>query len=198
MKLSLPSLTFIATVWMTAPALAAANGPESTPGYRLVETKVQFEAGADHYAPWPGAARTVHAGIGYIEPFGAARYACGNGFAEEKQTPVPAELKTWFAAHAADKNPLFCVYRMADGDLHVYDVVIGNQFDRADRNEHKDILVNVVVGGTGAYAGASGLWTGATLGRGAMKPLPNGAALPVSILKLMQGYLRLPQADGAK
>ncbi|MFT4197217.1 MAG: hypothetical protein QM601_04795 [Pseudoxanthomonas sp.] len=178
---------------MAGAPLAAAQEQSTARAYRVVDTRIEFEAGAAYFNPWPQAERTVHSGIGYIEPFGAAHYACGNGFREQAEHPVPEELKAWFAGRAADKNPLFCVYRLRDGDLYAYDVVIGNQYDRPQANEHRDVLVNVVIGGTGAYQGASGIWTGATLGRGEKKEVQPGASLPASILKLMDGYVRLPE-----
>ncbi|MFT3763020.1 MAG: hypothetical protein QM761_10550 [Pseudoxanthomonas sp.] len=188
LRLAFPLVAASATFLATGLADAADRNGD----HRIVETRIELEAGAAHFAPWPQAQKTIHAGLGYIEPFGAAHYACGNGFREEAENPVPAGIKAWFSDNAADKNPLFCVYRLQDGDLYAYDVVIGNQFHRPERDEHKDILVNIVIGGTGAYRNASGVWTGATLGRGEHREIQPGTTLPASILKLMDGYVRLP------
>jgi hypothetical protein len=50
----------------------------------------------------------------------------------------------------------------------------------------------VIVGGTGAFQGATGLWVGLTQGQGKVSEVAPGRKLPESILKLMNGYVRVP------
>ena len=52
-----------------------------------------------------------------------------------------------------------------------------------------DYLINVIVGGTGAFEGATGVLLGVTPGRGPNQDTGYGVALPDSILKLMRGYV---------
>lgn len=51
---------------------------------------------------------------------------------------------------------------------------------------------DMVVGGTGAFEGATGIWVGLTQGQGKVSEVAPGRKLPQSILKLMNGYVRLP------
>jgi hypothetical protein len=54
-----------------------------------------------------------------------------------------------------------------------------------------DYLMNIIVGGTGAFEGATGMLLGITPGRGTLDPV-DGIWLPDSILKLMKGYVLIP------
>ena len=166
--------------------------PAAAGDYNITPVKLQFEAGSGFFKPWP-TGTTYHSGIGYIEPFGAASYTCGTGYKEVADYPLPESLKTWFAAHSDDKNPLFCVYRLKDGDIYAYDYLIGHIKNAPENNEHVDEIVNIVTGGTGAYKDASGIWSGTTPGRGEMKEVRPGYKLPDSILKLLDGYIRTPR-----
>lgn len=40
--------------------------------YKTIRIKMQMEAGAAQYKEWPGGKRTIHSGIGWIQPFGRA------------------------------------------------------------------------------------------------------------------------------
>jgi hypothetical protein len=163
----------------------------ATTEYKVVRSSIQFEAGAAQYTAWPGGT-TIHSGIGYIEPYGQASYACGVNYPETKTWPMPAYLAELVKAQSSDSNPLFCIYTTKAGLLYVYDVVVGNVFLDAQSNEKQDQLINVIVGGTGAFTGATGFWEGLTQGRGALTTVAPNLQLPTSILKLMNGYLRLP------
>lgn len=46
---------------------------------------------------------------------------------------------------------------------------------------------------TSAYEGATGMLLGRTPGRGASTDVAEGVSLPVSILKLMEGYIKIPE-----
>ncbi|MCC7463975.1 MAG: hypothetical protein IT480_16125 [Gammaproteobacteria bacterium] len=174
---------------LTVPALLGVRAWAAGVDPAVTLVRVQFEAGAAWFQPW-SSGTTFHAGSGYIKPFGAASYSCGTGYAEASRHPAPAGVAAWFAAHAIDQNPLFCVYRLKDGDLYVYDYLIGHvQLDAAS-DVRSDAVVNIVVGGSGIFSGASGVWTGTTDGRGVLTAVRPDYRLPASILKLMDGYLR--------
>lgn len=170
-----------------APAPAADSTPAADPAVTTV--RVEFEAGAGFFVPW-SSGTTFHAGIGYIKPWGAASYSCGTGYAEAREHPAPAGFAAWFTAHSIDDNPLFCVYRLDDGDLYAYDYLIGHAQLDAARDVRNDEVVNIIVGGTRRFQGASGVWTGTTDGRGAMQEVRGAYSLPATILKLMDGYVR--------
>jgi len=170
-------------LWLGLASPANAADPAVTP------VRLEFEAGAAFFQPW-SSGTTFHSGVGYLKPFGAASYHCGTGYAEAREHPAPAGLAAWFAANAIDQNPLFCIYRLDEGDLYAYDYLIGHVQLDAARDVRNDEVVNIVVGGTGRFQGASGVWTGTTDGRGAMKEVRSGYALPATILKLMDGYVR--------
>lgn len=162
-------------------------------GFTTVPTTIQFEAGAGLYRQWSGGGMTWHTGVGYIEPYGAATYFCGVGYAEQKQFPMPAYIADLVKTQTADSNPLFCIYQLKNGSLYVYDAVVGNLFTDSASTDKKDQLINIVVGGSGEFTGATGLWVGDTQGRGEVAPVASGQKLPTSILKLMSGYIRLPR-----
>jgi hypothetical protein len=90
------------------------------------------------------------------------------------------------------ETDLFCIYMLKDGNIYAYDGVVGN-LEPADGDDGKmDYLVNVIVGGTGAYEGATGMLLGRTPGKGKSTQVAEELSLPVSILKLMEGYIRIP------
>lgn len=97
----------------------------------------------------------------------------------------------WMAAYSTD---LFCIYMLEDGNIYVYDGVVGNVEPAVDADDGRmDYLINVIVGGTGAYEGATGMLLGETSGRGKSTKVSEGVSLPVSILKLMEGYIKIPE-----
>lgn len=152
---------------------------------------LQMEAGFSFFHPW-SSGQTYHSGIGYIKPYGAAEYSCGTGYKEADAAPVNAALQSYLLQHADDTNPLFCVYRLADGDLYTLDVLVGGVQRDDSHDVRVDEVLNVVLGGTGKFQGASGFWVGSTAGRGKMQAIRANWSLPNSILKIMDGYVRLP------
>lgn len=170
-------------------SLAPAADPAPGADPALTPVRVEFEAGAGFFEAW-SSGTTFHAGIGYIKPFGAARYSCGTGYAEAREHPSPPGIAQWFAANAIDQNPLFCVYRLKDGDLYAYDYLIGHVQLDPPNDVRNDEVVNLVIGGSGRFRGASGVWTGTTDGRGTLVEVRSGYRLPATILKLMDGYVR--------
>ncbi|MGC3981721.1 MAG: hypothetical protein QM808_10700 [Steroidobacteraceae bacterium] len=151
---------------------------------------MQMEAGFSFFRPW-SSGLTYHSGIGYLKPYGAAEYYCGTGYKEAASISLSQPVKDWLLQHADDTNPLFCIYRVSDGDIYTYDVLVGSVSLNEARNEHVDQVLNVVLGGTGKFKNASGFWVGTTSGRGQLKAIRPEWSLPDSILKLMEGYIRM-------
>ena len=180
-------LTAVMALFGTTTAISAADLP-------ITSVQIEFEAGYSFFQPWTSGT-TYHVGVGYIKPFGAASYTCGTGYKEAEKYPVPSGLEKWFISNSIDKNPLFCIYHLKDGDIFVRDYLIGHEKLDPTNNVRNDEVVDIVLGGSGNYRNASGVWTGTTDGRGDMKEVRPGYKLPASILKLMDGYIRYTPRD---
>lgn len=168
------------------------GGPmEEEAPYKFIPITMEMEAGAALFEEWPGGGKTIHAGIGWLHPFGRGEYVAGINYPEAKEYPAPSYFnEDWMSIY---KTQLFCIYRLADGDIYAYDGIVGNLEPQANDDGKIDYLINVIVGGTGAYEGATGVLLGTTSGRGANTEVDGGPALPVSILKLMEGYIKIPE-----
>jgi hypothetical protein len=206
LSLSLILLSFSAFNYCAAQEVKSAPGqggiqsPPGQPGnaavtadktaYKVIPIRMEMEAGAAQYKQWPGGQKTIHAGIGWIHPFGRGEYVAGKGFPEADKYPIPSYFnEEWMKTYETD---LFCIYMLKDGNIYAYDGVVGN-LEPADGDDGKmDYLVNVIVGGTGAYEGATGMLLGRTPGKGKSTQVAEELSLPVSILKLMEGYIRIP------
>jgi hypothetical protein len=161
--------------------------------YKLIQITMEMEAGAAQYYAWPGGGKTIHAGIGWLHPFGRGEYVAGMGYPEAETYPAPSYFnEEWNSIYG---TRLFCIYRLKDGDIYAYDGIVGNlEPELEDGSDGRiDYLINVIVGGTGAYEGATGMLLGRTPGRGANTDVADGVSLPVSILKLMEGYIKIPE-----
>jgi hypothetical protein len=157
--------------------------------YKTIRITMEMEAGVAQYKAWPGEGKTIHAGIGWIEPFGRSEYVAGMGYAEAKKFPEPSYFnEEWMKVYG---TRLFCIYMLKDGNIYAYDGITGNLEKETDDGK-MDYLINVIVGGTGAYEGATGMLLGRTPGRGKNTEAAEGVSLPVSILKLMEGYIKIP------
>lgn len=158
-----------------------------------VGVNVHLQANAGQHEMWPGSTATWHYGTGYIEPFGPASYYCGEGFPEQKQHPLPDWAKGMMKALTGKADGLFCVYVANDGMFFVYDSVVGSR--RVYREGLQNDTINLVIDGTGAFKGATGFWHGLTEGRGVVTQVTPGRRTPEVILKIMQGYVRLAEAQ---
>ncbi len=169
------------------PGNASVTGEKTA--YKVIPITMEMEAGAAQYKEWPGGQKTIHAGIGWIHPFGRGEYVAGMGYPEAAEYPEPSYFNDeWMQTYG---TRLFCIYMLKDGNIYAYDGVVGNL--EPDEGDGKmDYLVNVIVGGTGAYEGATGMLLGRTPGKGANTDVSEGVSLPVSILKLMEGYIKIP------
>ena len=159
--------------------------------YKTISIVIEMEAGSGEFQRWPGGGKTVHAGIGYIKPFGKASYYAGTDYPEEELYPRPDYFnQTWMDLY---KTKLLCVYMLPDGNIFAYDGIAGCYEPMApDTTEKMDELINVIVGGTGAYEGANGMLLGHTQGRGEGTEVAPDVTLPRSLLKIMEGYINIP------
>lgn len=161
--------------------------------------RMAYEAGHDLMKKWPCEGRTVHAGIGWFHPFGRSEYFAIAGDCPERQD---FPLETYFTDKWMDifDTGLFCIYRLQDGDIYAYDGIfqqrgIGDEGVPEKTVElRRDILTNVIVGGTGRYKGATGIMIGTAEGSGWSKVIDEetGQTLPQALLKCLEGYIKIP------
>lgn len=166
-------LLMLSTVaaWTQTPAPGTEAKPSTT-----IPVVMTMAAGSAHWKPYPGADKTMHSGIGHISPFGTASYSCGFGFPEQKTVPKPDYFNaTWQATYG---TALFCVYTVPQGKIYVWDGIVGSLIPKSDAENKSDYLINVIVGGTGIFEGASGMLLGRTVGAGAMKEVAPKETLP--------------------
>jgi hypothetical protein len=128
--------------------------------------------------------------VGSIDPFGAASYWCGKDFPEEKDHPLPKWLGEMMLSFTGKSDPLFCVYRVKDGDFYVWDSVAGSRTRFNDGAQNQS--VNIVVDGTSPFKGATGIWLGITEGHGFVTQVTPGRRVPQTLFKIMNGYVKLP------
>lgn len=181
-------------VWAQGAAGNGQGGGQPPPGptAKTYEMVLQINAGADVFAKWPSGGETWHHGIGFADPFGTIEYYCGKEFPEAKQHPLPEWAKGLFTALTGRADPLFCIYRTKDGEFYVYDSVPGT-LQRGD-NYGRDLIFNVVIDGSGAYKGATGVWIGRTEGVDPSKQVSETRKGKITLLKIMSGYVKVPEA----
>ena len=172
--------------------------------------RMNYHAGYNVYKEWPNGGMTIHAGIGWFHPFGPSEYygmanIPGNWCEEAKQFPLENYFtEDWMKNFETD---LFCIYRMPDGDIYAWDGMFAVRGIDANKcikynSEYtrQDVLVNVIVGGTGRYEGVRGLLIGTAEGGGKTAvcgKMPDGSdlELPETIMKDLSGYIRFPEKD---
>ena len=174
----------------------------------IEHVRMNYHAGYGVYNEWPNGGMTIHSGIGWFHPFGPSEYwgvanIPGNFCEESKQFPLEQFFtEDWMKQFETD---LFCIYRLADGDIYAWDGI----FAVRGLDPHKcirynseytrqDVLVNVIVGGTGRYEGVRGLMIGTTEGGGKTQvcgKMPDGSdlELPETIMKDLDGWIRFPE-----
>ncbi len=196
-----------------APSCGEPEGaPEITPKEvgTVYATHMNYHAGYNVYKPWDNGGMTIHSGIGWFHPFGPSEYygmanIPGNWCEEAKAFPLETFFtEDWMKNFETD---LFCIYRMADGDIYAWDGIFAVRGVDAHKCigfnselQRQDVLINVIVGGTGRYEGARGLMIGTAEGAGTGKVCgkwPDGKdlELPETIMKDLQGYIRFPEKD---
>lgn len=170
---------------------------------RVYKVSMNYHAGYDQYREWPNGGKTIHSGVGWFHPFGPSEYYgmadIGEGAGEEsKQFPLDQHFSDfWMREFETD---LFCIYRLKDGDIYAYDGIFcqrGTGDEGVPDNSlecRRDILTNVIVGGTGRYEGIRGLMMGTAEGSGDSKLMDEemGMTLPRCLLKCLEGYVKIP------
>ncbi len=165
--------------------------------YVCYDVRMSYQAGYAQFKDWTSG-KTVHAGVGWFHPFGPSHYFCGReGFEEAKNYPLENYFSDWWMETFDTRA--FCVYRLADGDIYAWDGIFAVRDSSGDieipHNSsflRRDVLTNIIVGGTGAYEGAIGIMTGTAEGGGEVKTLDNGLTLPEGLLKVLSGYIKIP------
>jgi len=186
MKITSVAIAAILSLTFASPTAAQeSSAPSITP------ISMRLEAGTAFYEAW-SSGTTIHSGVGYIDPYGSTDYWCGIDYAEAEAFPDRMAQNAELLGNSRDSAPLFCVYRAEGGDIYVLDVLIGSIERREGSIERVDAVVNVVLGGTGVFEDASEFWVGTTSGRGEGNEVAPGISLPDSILKLMEGFVRVP------
>lgn len=159
----------------------------------LVPMNMEMEAGSDFYEP-RGIGFTIHSGVGWLEPFGRAEYVAGVGYPEAPAyRPDFMDDPSWTDMFGS--LGLFCIYSFNETDcFYAFDGIMGNIQPKVNDDGKMDYLMNIIVGGTGAFEDATGMLLGITPGRGTEDPV-DGIWLPDSILKLMKGYVLIHEED---
>jgi hypothetical protein len=158
-------------------------------GNTIIPLNLEMEAGS---AQWNdhGSGETTSAGLGWIEPFGRAEYHSGVGYDEDTPALRPDFMDDPSSPYAMDE---LCIYHLPEGDIYAYNAIVGNlalptEDGRADYN------LEIIVGGDGAFTGATGMLFGYTSGRGSEDfPESDGVTGPVPLsnpnIKIMEGYI---------
>ena len=87
---------------------------------------------------------------------------------------------------------------MEDGDIYAWDGIFAVrgkgsiELPMDQEGERRDVLVNVIVGGSGAYRGAIGLMVGTAEGAGKIGTAANGGQMPEALIKDLRGYIKVP------
>lgn len=199
-----------------APAEEAAPAAEEAPAEEreldanehgeVFSVRMNYHAGYGVYKEWPNGGITIHSGIGWFHPFGPSEYygmACppDNMCEEAKAFPLEKHFTDFWMENF--QTDLFCIYRLPDGDIYAWDGIFAVRGKDPNKcivynSEHtrQDILVNVIVGGTGRYEGATGVMVGTAEGGGEAKICGtmadgNPLVLPETIMKDLEGCMRI-------
>ena len=177
---------------------------QTSKDYDVIPLTMSMQAGSAFFETYEGGGvKTIHSGVGYMDPFGVGSYHAGIGYPEAEKFPKEQYASDWFMDTFA--TDLFCIYHLADGDIYAWDGIFGA--NNKDASNFKpaaeaagtpatrgDVLVNVIVGGTGAYEGATGILVGTTSGAGPYGLVDNDSmVLPQTLFKLMEGYIKIPK-----
>lgn len=163
--------------------------------FETFEVRMAFQAGYAQYQPWTSG-NTHHRGIGYFHPFGQCVYYMGDDFDEGADYHFSDYFTDKFEKDFCGMG--FAIYRLPDGDIFCQDGVFGTLIpgtetkDASKPSFRNDVLLNVVIGGTGRYEGARGLLMGTTEGSGSAQNVREDWCIPEGLLKLLHGYIKIP------
>ena len=174
--------------------------------YTVYDVRMTMQAGYQEYKTYEPGMVTIHAGIGYMDPFGEGFYVAGIMYPESFVAPEATYVSDWMDANYGCS--LFCIYHTNVGDIYAWDGIYGANSkdmsnymsgddgytsDEVDGTVPKrgDALVNIVTGGTGMFKGAYGVLIGCTSG-GGFYGTQGGMTLPQTLFKFMEGYIVVP------
>lgn len=190
----------------TDAATTTYNPYTSSEHYEVIPISMTMQAGFQEYQAYDSGMMTIHAGIGYIDPLGEGHYYAGIGYDEIAGNEEAIYVSDWMDANFGCS--LFCIYSLPEGDIYAWDGIYGaNATDLSNYMSGEDgytpeevngtvptrgdTLINIIVGGTGRYAGATGVLIGTTSGGGVYDTV-DGMTLPQTLFKLMEGYIKIP------
>ena len=182
---------------------------ENGEDYTVYDVTMTMQAGYQEYGAYPGGGvMTIHAGVGYMDPFGEGYYYAGIMYPESLEVPEAIYVSDWMDANYGCS--LFCIYHTNAGDIYAWDGIYGaNARDLSnymtEGNEpyytveevngsiptRTDALINIVCGGSGLFKGAYGILIGSTSG-GGIYDTRDGMTLPQALFKFMNGYIVVP------
>ena len=174
--------------------------------YTVYNVRMTMQAGYQEYKVYEPGMMTIHAGIGYMDPFGEGFYYAGIMYPESFAAPENTYVSDWMDANYGCS--LFCIYHTNAGDIYAWDGIYGaNAKDLANYMQGEnalteddvngttptrgDALVNIVTGGTGMFRGAYGVLIGSTSG-GGIYGTQGGMTLPQTLFKYMDGFIVVP------
>lgn len=155
------------------------------------DVDVHMQASAAIWEKWPNGGTTWHFGKGYVAPFGGGSYYCGKDFPEAAKFPLNQWQLGMFENLTGRADGLFCVFKLKGGDLYAYDSVTG-MYATENTDGGRNQMINLIVGGTGAYEGATGILLGLTEGMGKSVKVSAERNNPEVLLKIMSGYVKVP------
>ena len=177
----------------------------SAEDYTVYDVKMIMQAGYQEFKSYAPGIKTIHAGIGYMDPFGEGFYYAGIMYPESFSAPEATYVSDWMDANFGCS--LFCIYHTNAGDIYAWDGIYGaNAKDMANymgedgytieevngsMPTRGDALINIVAGGTGMFKGAYGVLIGCTSG-GGIYGTTEDMTLPQSLFKYMEGYVVVP------
>jgi len=179
----------------------------SSEDYVVYDVNMMMQAGYPEYEVIESGAMTIHAGKGYLDPFGEGHYFAGLNFPEAAEVPETIYCTPWMDGNWACS--LFCIYYTEYGNIYVWDGIYGaNAKDLSNYMEgddalsvpevndtdatRGDALINLVFGGTGIFKGAYGVLIGNTSG-GGVYGTPGAITLPQTLFKCMEGHIVCPK-----
>lgn len=179
----------------------------SSEHYDIIPITMTMQAGYQEYQEYDSGVMTIHAGIGYIDPLGEGYYYAGVGYDEIAGNEEDIYVSDWMDANFGCS--LFCIYSLPEGDIYAWDGIYGanakdlsNYMSGEDAYTAEDVngtmptrgdtLINIIVGGTGKYQGATGVLIGSTSGGGVYDTVDD-MTLPQTLFKLMEGYIKIPK-----
>ena len=91
--------------------------------YTVYDVRMTMQAGYQEYKTYEPGMMTIHAGIGYMDPFGEGFYVAGIMYPESFVAPEATYVSDWMDANYGCS--LFCIYHTNVGDIYAWDGIYG-------------------------------------------------------------------------